>query len=233
MPFGLWVRIGPGNHVLDGGSDPPWEQAILGKGSLIVKYRKFLPWAAQKQLNRLTCHLGCGLWWAKGSASSILFARWHQRTRQRSTVSCAKTAEPIDLPFGLWTRVVRRKHKFNHIRQVAPMCPYGNAHLAPPSKYDWTICLWRRCGLMSNYFDHLLKISPHLKRYPTLWNVCSRNCHTQELCEQTAMQHSNCHARFINWKIVIEKNTHLMMSALFIHWREEIYQATHRITDCM
>jgi len=37
-------------------------------------------------------------------------------------------AEPIDLPFGLWTRVGRRKHKFNHIRQVAPMCPDGRAH---------------------------------------------------------------------------------------------------------
>jgi len=38
-------------------------------------------------------------------------------------VSCAKTAEPIDLPFELWTGVGRNKHKFNHIRQVAPMCP--------------------------------------------------------------------------------------------------------------
>ena len=37
-------------------------------------------------------------------------------------------AEPINLPFGLWTRVCRRKHKFNHIRQVAPMCPHGRAH---------------------------------------------------------------------------------------------------------
>ena len=34
-------------------------------------------------------------------------------------------AEPIDLPFGLWTRVGRRKHNFNHIGQVAPMCPHG------------------------------------------------------------------------------------------------------------
>jgi len=25
----------------------------------------------------------------------------------------------------LWTRVGRRMHKFNHIRQVAPVCPYG------------------------------------------------------------------------------------------------------------
>jgi len=37
-------------------------------------------------------------------------------------------AELIDLPFGLWTRVSRRKHKFYRIRQVAPMCSYGRAH---------------------------------------------------------------------------------------------------------
>jgi len=35
--------------------------------------------------------------------------------------------EPIDLPFGLWTRMDRWKHKFNRIRQVAPWCPYGTA----------------------------------------------------------------------------------------------------------
>jgi len=34
MPFGLSDRVGPRNHVLDGGSDPPWEGAILkGKGA--------------------------------------------------------------------------------------------------------------------------------------------------------------------------------------------------------
>jgi len=42
-----------------------------------------------------------------------------------------KMAEQIDLLFGLWTRVGRRKQKFNCIRQVAPICtlsafaPYG------------------------------------------------------------------------------------------------------------
>jgi len=30
MPFGLWARIGPRNHVLHGGPDPPWKGAILG-----------------------------------------------------------------------------------------------------------------------------------------------------------------------------------------------------------
>jgi len=38
-------------------------------------------------------------------------------------ISCAKTAELIDLSFGLWTRVGPRKHRFNRIRQVALMCP--------------------------------------------------------------------------------------------------------------
>ena len=28
MPFGLWARVGPGNHVLDGGPYPPWEGEI-------------------------------------------------------------------------------------------------------------------------------------------------------------------------------------------------------------
>jgi len=34
-------------------------------------------------------------------------------------MNCAKTAEAINLPFGLWTQVGQRKHKFNHIRQLA------------------------------------------------------------------------------------------------------------------
>jgi len=42
-------------------------------------------------------------------------------------VSCAKTAEPIDV-FGLLTRVSRRKHEFNRIRQLSPMCPHRRAH---------------------------------------------------------------------------------------------------------
>jgi len=48
-------------------------------------------------------------------------------------VTCAKTAELIVMPFGLWTLMGRRKHKFNRMRQVAPMCPHVKAdwrHLA-------------------------------------------------------------------------------------------------------
>jgi len=80
MPFGLRTRVGPENHVLDGGPDP------YGKGQF----------------------------WGKGRPLQIIGIH--------SAVSCAKTAEPIDLPFGLWTQVGRRQHKFNRIRQVAPTC---------------------------------------------------------------------------------------------------------------
>jgi len=34
-----------------------------------------------------------------------------RHARRQSAVNCAKMAEPIDLPFGLWTRMSRRKHK--------------------------------------------------------------------------------------------------------------------------
>jgi len=36
MLFGLRTWVDPGNHVLDGGTDPPWEGAVLrGMGSLL------------------------------------------------------------------------------------------------------------------------------------------------------------------------------------------------------
>jgi len=48
--------------------------------------------------------------------------------RRHTAASCTKMAEPIDLRFGLWSRMGRRQHKFNRMRQVAPMCPHGWAH---------------------------------------------------------------------------------------------------------
>ena len=68
MPFGLWTRVGPRNHVLDGESRSSMRRGNFeGKGADHGKYRD-------------------------------------------STVSCAKTAEPIEMPFGVWTRVCSRKH---------------------------------------------------------------------------------------------------------------------------
>ena len=78
----------------------------------------------QKNLTRSICRLDCGLGWAEASTSSIIFASWRQCTQRHSV----KTAEPINLPFGLWTPVGWRKHKFSHVHQVVPMYPHGRAH---------------------------------------------------------------------------------------------------------
>ena len=43
-------------------------------------------------------------------------------------MSCAEMAEPTDLSFGLWTRVGRKKHEFNRIRQEAPVRLHRSAH---------------------------------------------------------------------------------------------------------
>jgi len=91
----------------------------------------------QYWLNQLRCHLGCVLRWSQGiicwMAVQIPMGMGNLGERgaycKVSAVRCAKTAEPITLPFGLWTWVGRRQHKFNQIRQVAPMCLHGRPHL--------------------------------------------------------------------------------------------------------
>jgi len=55
----------------------------------------------------------------------------------------------------MWTRVGWRKHKFNYIRQGANVASRVGT-LAPPGKYDRIVRLRRRCGPVSNYFNHLL-----------------------------------------------------------------------------
>ena len=105
MPFGLRTRVGPRNHVLDGGLDPPWEGAILGKGWVIVKLATL-----QKWLNRSRCRLRYGLGPRKHVLDGVQIphATWQflgERTcpdmSVDTVVSCAKTAEPTETLFGL------------------------------------------------------------------------------------------------------------------------------------
>jgi len=103
MPFGLRIRVGPGNHVLDVGPDPPWEGAIL---------------------------------WGKGTL--------HCKVEGNSAVPCSKTAESVEMPFGLRARMDRK----NHVRwgsSGAKRRCHGNhffeflyigCTLAPPGEYD-------------------------------------------------------------------------------------------------
>jgi len=65
-----------------------------------------------------------------------------RHAQPHSAVSCAKMDEPIDLPFGLWTRVGRKKHKFNRIRQVFYV-PSLERTLAPPGEYGLSAAAMR------------------------------------------------------------------------------------------
>jgi len=72
-------------------------------------------------------------------------------------------AEAIDLPIG-----------YGLVQSYSPGCanvPWWEVTLAPPGDYDWTVRLRRRCGLMSNYFDHLLPYS-QMARIARLENQC-------------------------------------------------------------
>ena len=54
MPFGLRTWVGPRDHVLDGGSDPPMGRGkFLGEnGSPIAKYRDILRSSVERRLNQ-------------------------------------------------------------------------------------------------------------------------------------------------------------------------------------
>jgi len=47
-----------------------------------------------------------------------------------------KMVELIEVPFGLWTRVGVRRHVLD-----------GGITLSPRGEYDWTVHVWRWCGL--------------------------------------------------------------------------------------
>jgi len=88
MTFGLRTRVGPRNHVLDGGPDPPMGRGnfVGGKERPIVKYRDTL-------------------------------------------VICTKTAETIEMSFGLWARMARRNNVSDGgpvvLRNVAMAANFG------------------------------------------------------------------------------------------------------------
>ena len=100
-----------------------------GEGRPIAKYRDTLQSSVQKRLNHSTCHLGCGLGWAQGimywmgsrSPSGSNFqgkTASHCKAYGRSTV---KTAEPVDMSFGIWTRV----DQWNHVLYGGSRSPHA------------------------------------------------------------------------------------------------------------
>jgi len=84
----------------------------------------------------------------------------HYKVQGHSAVSCAKTTEPTEMPFGIWT-------------QVGPeeACIRWECILAPPGEYHWTMC-GDDTSCCEIAFDHLLLSSYHYcdnGRQPSEW----------------------------------------------------------------
>jgi len=58
-----------------------------------------------------------------------------RRARRHSDINCAKTAEPIEMPFGLWTRVGPRKHVLDGARIL-----HAKGQLLGEWKCSTTLC---------------------------------------------------------------------------------------------
>jgi len=85
---------------------PQWEGVILREGKVThLKYRDTLQQAVLKQLNRSRCHSG----WGSDPPAGRENFKWKGvascKAYQVSAASCAKTAELIEMMFGISTRV--------------------------------------------------------------------------------------------------------------------------------
>jgi len=67
-----------------------------------------------------------------------------------------------------------------HLRDVPMVTIFGflnmGCTLAPPGEYDWIVHVRWRCGLMSNYFDHLLFLAQ--KRISIFFSL-ARHCYAE------------------------------------------------------
>jgi len=77
--------VGPENHLLDGGPDPPWEGAILSGERAVLGH---------------------------------------------SVVICAKMAEPIKIPFGLWARMGPRNYVLDGV-----LDPHGKGQFSGKGQF--------------------------------------------------------------------------------------------------
>jgi len=113
--------------------------------------------------NKISCHkISCRLsrirWGTDPPCECVILRgeRHAQHARRHSDVNCAKrlNRSRCRLSYGLWwAEGSSSSIVFTRWRQCAHMAEHIGT---PPDEYDWTVRLRWRCGLMSNFFDHLL-----------------------------------------------------------------------------
>jgi len=151
MSFGVWSRVGPRNHVLDGGPDLRGKGQFWGrKGRPIVKYSDHLPWAVQKRLNWSRFCLGYALGLAQGSMCYMevhISTTWRIQLKHPCAAAiCAFFSNYFDhlLPIAV-IRVYTRKVK------VSPTYVFFCGTFTIPTQCK-TFLSWRRSVSYGFYF---------------------------------------------------------------------------------
>jgi len=118
-PDAIWVMDadGPNEACIRWGQIPHVKGQLLGKRTCLGMPDDTLPWAVQKWLNWSICCLSCGLGWAEGSTSSILFARCRHVPSWEGTLA---------IP-GEYDRTVRLRQRYGFMSQRAKKEPQYRA----------------------------------------------------------------------------------------------------------
>jgi len=160
---------------------------------------------------------------------SIIFVRWRQCTRRHSAVSCAKTAEPIDLPFGLWTLVAEESTSsivFTRWRHCALPCWYTGA--------TWRLRLNRPSAAATRSYVKLLWLLVVVLLLCSVVRKCEHNslCYTKKIVNMKQTSRIVC--RFLDiaadsnciWhkKVQVQTLKHLLIACFICNTSAKKYQ---------
>jgi len=151
-----------------------------GKGQPIAKYRVTLPWTLKNGRTDRDA-----IW-----IMEAYIIRWGPDTPCKGAIIRGK-----DMPgharrlchelckngwtnrFAVWV-VDSGGLKEAQVQSYSPggaKVPSWEGSLLLPCEYDWTVHLRQRCGLMSNYFDHLLLLLLSISNNVLTWSAVTDN----------------------------------------------------------
>ena len=99
-------------------------------------------------------------------------------------MSCAETAEPLDLPFGLWIWVGQRKHEFSRICCTPPHRGWGLRRVLCPSYGKNFVVVVAVVVVVRS--EVLFCIRLHFSLYCS-WHKSMKSCQNIPKCQQVVL----------------------------------------------
>jgi len=116
-------------------------------------------------------------------------------------VSPAKTAEPIEMPFGLLPRTGPGRHQLDRVQispwdgailgeRVAYYKVYSLLPWAVQKRLNWSICclgLWTRVGLRKHRFNHIRQVAPMCPEWMAHWRHVENTIQPSVCCSDAVL----------------------------------------------